>query len=865
MGSRSSEMKARGNDVDPLRRVGRWVLSADSGGSEDRPRLIDSLRAYFRPGSFGEYRWLSWVATLAVTAIVLWILRPDLLFTSRLPTGGDISAQLLTPDILRDQLLPNWRLSGWSYDWYTGLPVNTFYMIPPQLAIVGLSSGTPWPVTLGLCVVAGLLVAKALWSRVSWVQAVSLGVAATILWLAVDLPYGLAFKLVMVSGLLTLPWAVALLARNLGSPHPIPGLAAIGTLGFMVDQSYTIVGGNFYATMAGEFYFSIALSLAVFGMAFAAKGLRDGGYRVTTAALLGASVLCHVAMAVAYLPFFVLALLWAKPDGLDWGAWLTRFVRWFAWVVGVVLLLSAVWLLPFVQFHGYLNNMGLGKETGYKLWLVDKLAYGRNALFLLTVVAFIGGLVYRRAFFLWSASIAAMGAVMFVLLPGGILWNPRILPLYSLGLYLGSVCGLWTLVALVTGAIRGELQRRDDRSERAAAVLRGVGSIGVALVALVAVVLPIRLFPFGTEVPAPTAVQPGLPTFSHLSLGPISVPVFSPTGWAEFDFAGAESKPGWSEYRSLMTTMERVGREKGCGPAVWEYDASLTRFGSPMSLMLLPFYTDHCIGSMEGLYFEASQTTPFHFILQDAVSPKPSRAQRNVPYRGLDVTRGVKYMQELGTRYALLQDPTVVKLAENNPNLELVATSGNWRVFAVSGADLVAPLELEPVVLRAYPEDTLEWLDASTKYFSEPRAWPQAVVADGPDSWRRLNATDTPERVPIEDAPEISNMRVTPDSISFDVSEVGKPVRIKTSYFPLWKVSGGEGPYRSFPNQMIVVPTEKHVELHYGRSLGEILGGVFTLIGIGLLVLRGLQPEGSLSRTFGGLRERRRTGGGNRE
>lgn len=105
-------------------------------------------------------------------------------------------------------------------------------------------------------------------------------------------------------------------------------------------------------------------------------------------------------------------------------------------------------------------------------------------------------------------------------------------------------------------------------------------------------------------------------------------------------------------------------------------------------------------------------------------------------------------MQEvLGTRYAILQDPTVVRLAESNPDLHEVARSGAWRVYEVSGSSLVAPLAFEPVVLDDYPTDTLDWLDASTKYFAEPRAWPQAVVADGPDAWRRVAATDVPERI----------------------------------------------------------------------------------------------------------------------
>ena len=51
-----------------------------------------------------------------------------------------------------------------------------------------------------------------------------------------------------------------------------------------------------------------------------------------------------------------------------------------------------------------------------------------------------------------------------------------------------------------------------------------------------------------------------------------------------------------------------------------------------MAPMLLPFWTDGCIGSMEGLYFEACATTPYHFLNQRALSANCSCAQRDLPY-----------------------------------------------------------------------------------------------------------------------------------------------------------------------------------------------------------------------------------------
>ena len=41
---------------------------------------------------------------------------------------------------------------------------------------------------------------------------------------------------------------------------------------------------------------------------------------------------------------------------------------------------------------------------------------------------------------------------------------------------------------------------------------------------------------------------------------------------------------------------------------------------------------------------------------------------------------------------------------------------------------------------------------------------------------------------------------------------------VKMSYFPNWQVAGADGPYRVAPNFMVVVPTDTHVELTYGRT-----------------------------------------------
>ena len=54
-----------------------------------------------------------------------------------------MGAHVWGPAFLRDHLLSHLQLSGWSMDWYAGMPVYRFYMVVPALAIVALDALLP--------------------------------------------------------------------------------------------------------------------------------------------------------------------------------------------------------------------------------------------------------------------------------------------------------------------------------------------------------------------------------------------------------------------------------------------------------------------------------------------------------------------------------------------------------------------------------------------------------------------------------------------------------------------------------------------------------------------------------------------------
>ena len=304
-----------------------------------------------------------------------------------------------------------------------------------------------------------------------------------------------------------------------------------------------------------------------------------------------------------------------------------------------------------------------------------------------------------------------------------------------------------------------------------------------------------------------------------------------------------------------------------------------------MSLMLLPYWTNSCIGSMEGLFFEASASTPYHFLMQSDLSSRPSRPQRKLPYQDLDVDLGVQQMQLYGVRYYMAFSNRAVTEARANPALrELGQVGGNpqllaqlrasaspdaaaidraspWVIFEVADSDLVTPLRYAPVVADI-GQHQHDWLEPSTAYFEDPSRWDVVPAASGPANWPRTAGLDDPlPRTPVTPA-VIDDIKTSDDSISFTVDEesIGSPVLVKASYFPNWQAEGALGPYRVMPNLMVVVPTSTKVELHYGRTPVDYFAWGLTFLGLVGLVILAVRPALRLAPGAG----RAAAGGGRR-
>ncbi len=191
------------------------------------------------------------ILTLAGISLVIFIvMNPWWVFSATTPSGGDMGAHVLGPAYLRDILLPEGRVLGWSNDWFAGFPAFYFYFPLPSLTIVLLD---------------------------------------------VFMPYGVAFKIVTILGLLATPPAAYYLARSMRFGKNVSLIAAGSGVVFAFFESYTIYGGNVASTLAGEFSYSWSFALSLLYLGLLIRAVRDDRRYIKWAALaLAATALSHI-------------------------------------------------------------------------------------------------------------------------------------------------------------------------------------------------------------------------------------------------------------------------------------------------------------------------------------------------------------------------------------------------------------------------------------------------------------------------------------------------------------------------------------------------------------------------------------------
>jgi hypothetical protein len=677
-----------------------------------------------------------------VSLVILLVMQPAQIFSSTTPSGGDMGAHVLVPAFLRDHLLPSLRISGWSNDWFAGFPILYFYFPLPALTIVALD---------------------------------------------VLLPYGVAFKLVTIMGLLAMPFGSYYLARQMRAPRMVAMMAGVGGGTFVFMESYAIYGGNIKSTLAGEYSFSWAMAFSLFYLGALLRDSRtDRRFSPLAAFMLAGMALSHII-----------------PTGIVGGASLLfllspgRRRTVVSWALGFAL--AAFWVVPLVATIGFTTDMNFSPLRGFNAQTGGPLPTELWPLLPLAAVGLIWSIWHRYAVTV-PVVITAAPLIAYPFLSGK-LWNGRLLPYWFFGVFFfaGLAVGLAALAAY---------RRLPARTSS----LVAVGLAGAALLLL--------------------------PPASGLEQS---------SGWARWNYSGYEDKGPWLEYENLMTTVDALPP----GRVMWEANNEMDKYGTPMALMLFPYWSEGH-PSMEGLLFESSLTTPFHFMNAAEMSDRPSNPIPGLPYRSFDLDRGLAHMELFDVRYYVTYTERATTAAREHPGYTEVAAASPWTIFELPPSSLVdvagfTPAVYEPVdevgVLRRAAlillehEELDDFFNGAVEWYTRIETLDHWLVESGPADWPRVrDGLDGLEATAPITGGVVTNVVQEDDRISFDTTAVGVPHLVKVSFFPNWQASGAQGPYRAAPAFMVVIPTDSHVELTFSRRWYESGGLVLSaLAALGLV------------------------------
>lgn len=670
------------------------------------------------------------VVAIAILGVMLVYFRPSLLLLQTTTTGGDTGAHIYSPWFLKEHLLTRGWLTGWSHDWYAGFPFLHFY----------------FPL---------VILTQAL--------------------LAYVIPYEIAFKIGTVIGTFFLPLAFYVLFRLLRLQWPAPVAAALGAIGFLFMDSFTIYGGNIPSSMAGEYSFSLSVGLCLvfYGLAYQ-LALEERGRPVLAALVLAAAVLSHLVPVIMVILVSPLFLWWSIQVR---GAAATT--RRFGFVYGLAFALTAFWAIPFVARLGYTANMQWGGIEGFGILFPRE-------LWIYAALALVGGAAAwwrrdRRMLLLALPGFA--GALMFLFLPEGHVWNGRFVPFWYLAVFACAAYGVGTLVPV---AARMIWRKRTEAITLAMTALIAIGACGWIL-------------------------WDKKTTFIDY--------------WIEYNYEGYEQKPDYEVFQRLSGALEELPE----GRVMWEPGNELGRFGTPIALMALPYFADQ--PTIEGIYFESSITTPFHFIMASELAEAPSNPIQGLPYNEFDLDRGIDHMELFDVTYFVAFSDKAVEAADESDRLQEIRLVDDFHIYRLAHEGPVVIPENEPVV---YAAD--DWFDGATRWFSGGDLQ-VPLMMEGPREWARAGDPNELPATPIHQTGGVVAATVDNETIRFSTEAIGQPHWVKTSYFPNWKAEGAEGPYRGAPSLMMVVPTQADVTLTYTRTWAEWLGIALTVLGIAILIL----------------------------
>ena len=707
---------------------------------------------------------------VALGSLLIIFLRIELVFSDLLPTGGDMGAHIVPTKYFVTELFSNFRLSGWSQDWFAGYPVYYFYFpLPPIITSL----------------------------------------------LSIFFPFSISFKTMVLISQVLLVISIEMLMRKNTKEFSFYGFG-VGLL-YLLTESFTIFGGNLASSLAGQYSFTYSIAFGNLSIFYLIKSKYR--YSMEIAALLiGLSVLSHLIPFIIYLPIF--AFYFLKSDVKIYkkiSAFL--FFLFVAMRFSISLFLNLEFTTnmtytPYTQISDLVKSDVLPFVLGAAIYIISSSSK--------TSLKAISGFEIYLLF---------ISIYLFFYGPESALWNGRIVPFFNLGIII-------LFFNLLHFDIKNLIKKIQGKYPFLIFILlinsyfmylyysKWGNTYSTTTISVILIVMLMFLISISSENFLIYTTLVSL-TFGTLSFLP---------HWLNWNFSGYESKNNWTDITTLYEGLDSLEP----GRIMWEPNPDLNKYGTPMVLMTIPMFTDH--ESVEGLYFDSSITTPFHFLTVSGLADRPSNPVGGLTYINNEFDKGHRLMQDLGVDYFIAYTSSIKDKANANDNFNYLFSNEVFNVYSIN-SEKVELIEDNLYIFES-PNFYERLRNAVLREGSEQSFFEEAYKSFKDESNYKIienydksitNQSDKNSELLITDL-NIQNTLIT-----FKTNKPNQLHLIKVSYFPNWKIKNGHGPFRISPSFMAVIPNDEFVEIKFELSnieKGLNFFSILTLFGALLITNR---------------------------
>jgi hypothetical protein len=607
-------------------------------------------------------------------------------------------------------------------------------------------------------------------------------------------PFGIAFKIMVVLSIILVVYSIEKLMRKTSNQISIYGATA--GLFYVFTESFTIYGGNLASTLAGQFSFGYSLAFANLSIFYLLKSNNNFRFPISSI-FLASCLLSHLIPFIIYSPIYAFY-------------WLSRKQNFNQKILSISIFLALVsrWSASLIMNLEYTTNMSYTPFSRVED-LIKKDILPIIFILIGLLITKHKNLIKNKTLNLFELYLIFSSILLYFFVPEGALWNGRLVPFFNLGIiflffkaleifiediYLYQQ-GLNVLTVLFFGGTIYCLYIFYEKWSAYQSYL----NVYVPIILLIIIFAIINL----NNVVIQLNMLIVSIIFSTISFLP---------HWLNWNFTGYEGKNDWNQIQSLYTKLENLKP----GRIMWEPNSDMNKYGTPMTLMTLPYFTKHT--SMEGLYFDSSITTPFHFISVSGLAKRPSNPVGGLSYINNKFDQGVDYLYDLGIDYFISYTEEIESKAMSSDRLNFLFSSDPFSVFEVSSSkvelinqdiEVFSKVNKQEGILSSVFRDT-----NITNFFEK--------AYENFDELDEKRIVEVSNKILIQPSNnnnlEVTDIRITNRKISFFTNNPGELHLIKVSYFPNWSISNGLGPFRTSPSFMSVIPNQEYVEINFVKT-----------------------------------------------